>query len=503
MRTAWLLSALLALGPFHTGRPGPSVGGSSGELFTNTTSLGLLGANDAISLPTGPMAEFDVAPNTREVTFAYWAKKTDNAEVLMFGHRSSADAACCQYIFDTGAAPGVGFNFYAGSGTPAVGATGPTGVWNLFVGKVANEAGTYKYRVSKNGAAFGTAVNAGSTISSTALPWLIGGRWTAGPVVDSSFNFNGYIDEFSVWNVALSDAEVLELWNNGEPSDLRLHSKSGQLKHWWRGDGDTLPTIRDWAGTAHGTALNNPTLSSDVPKQFLDCTSVTGCDMHFVADDWTAGTNWTSRDSNAWVATRVSSPVKQASTFFSGRSEITSFGANYFTLASNAAHTFHVGDKITYEWVFGNTGAARTLGYWGNYVVVGGLKIFNGPIVGQATGTALARIPNDTNSGAAFIQVASAAAVEASKPVILTLVVDLTAASERMTWYLNGVANGTSTSTTGTLASPVNQVVGLGVSADGGGSFSGTLMEVARHRQALSASTVAARAARFNALKGY
>jgi len=68
----------------------------------------------------------------------------------------------------------------------------------------------------------------------------------------------GNFDEFAIFDTELNQTEVTEIYNSGTPNDLATHSKSDDLKHWWR-MGDkvvSFPTIPDQAGSNNGTAYN-------------------------------------------------------------------------------------------------------------------------------------------------------------------------------------------------------------------------------------------------------
>ena len=51
--------------------------------------------------------------------------------------------------------------------------------------------------------------------------------------------FKGIIDEVSEWNTALSQTEIISLFNDGIALDATTHSKSGNLIGYWRNDGVT------------------------------------------------------------------------------------------------------------------------------------------------------------------------------------------------------------------------------------------------------------------------
>ena len=79
---------------------------------------------------------------------------------------------------------------------------------------------------------------------------------------------NGNIDEVTVWGGALSDSDVLELYNSGDPNDPQAHSQSSILVNYWRmGDGDSATTIFDQVGSDNGTLvnMNSSNYVSDTP----------------------------------------------------------------------------------------------------------------------------------------------------------------------------------------------------------------------------------------------
>lgn len=96
---------------------------------------------------------------------------------------------------------------------------------------------------------------------------MIGGIATA----STDFYFNGYIDEVSYFSKALTDLEMLELYNNGSVSDLNKHSAVENLVSWWTmGDHvddnfdatSTNKMLRDVIGKNHAL----PADTSDIDK---------------------------------------------------------------------------------------------------------------------------------------------------------------------------------------------------------------------------------------------
>jgi len=75
--------------------------------------------------------------------------------------------------------------------------------------------------------------------------------------------FDGNIDEVSIYNVALTQADVDTIYGSGIPSDV---STISGITNWYRcGDNDTSPTLTDNVGSNNGTMTNFTTFSTDVP----------------------------------------------------------------------------------------------------------------------------------------------------------------------------------------------------------------------------------------------
>lgn len=77
------------------------------------------------------------------------------------------------------------------------------------------------------------------------------------------------IDELSIWDDVLSDAEAAEVYNNGTPTNLSTHSNVTYLIGWWRmGDGTeqgTGSTVYDMSSNSNNGTLNNTIFTTDHP----------------------------------------------------------------------------------------------------------------------------------------------------------------------------------------------------------------------------------------------
>lgn len=80
-----------------------------------------------------------------------------------------------------------------------------------------------------------------------------------------TLNFEGNIDEVSLFNTELSQSDITSIYGSGVPTSLSTYAS---LISWWRmGDGDTYPTITDNKGSNDGTmqAMSSANFVTDVP----------------------------------------------------------------------------------------------------------------------------------------------------------------------------------------------------------------------------------------------
>ena len=76
----------------------------------------------------------------------------------------------------------------------------------------------------------------------------------------SGYNFNGKASNISIWNAALTSSQVLEIYNEGVPSNLNNHSAYSNLVSWWQlGSNSSFSTnwtVLDEKGSNNGTSAN-------------------------------------------------------------------------------------------------------------------------------------------------------------------------------------------------------------------------------------------------------
>lgn len=94
-------------------------------------------------------------------------------------------------------------------------------------------------------------------------------NFTVGSTGNGSTNLNGRLDELAVWNISLSAAQALEIYNAGSPGDLFATTAAASLTSWYRmGDSDTFPTILDIGVNKYHLTMTNMTAAAfvlDVP----------------------------------------------------------------------------------------------------------------------------------------------------------------------------------------------------------------------------------------------
>lgn len=110
--------------------------------------------------------------------------------------------------------------------------------------------------------------NAFGTYSSGVGAKIATQRLTVGARYRGSFAayYNGLVDEFGIFTSAVSESDLLAMYNSGVPTDLSSYSPG----LWWRmgdNDGATGTTITDQgSGGNDGTLTNGPTFSTDIPS---------------------------------------------------------------------------------------------------------------------------------------------------------------------------------------------------------------------------------------------
>lgn len=236
---------------------------SPGEPFWNLLSCGVDGIDERVNM--GSAADFSGL--NQVFTAAVWFKTTQVTTADIFSKWAGLatrdwvvflNAGLIQAYMNTSVGPQ-----FAGT----VG-TFNDNLWHLAI-------------MTWDGATLAVDIDGGSDRQTTAVAdrlgpsgseVLLGARDTGGPTAISFYN--GRFDEASFYDVALTAAQCVEMYNAGTPVDLTAHSASANLIHWWRcGDAtfDAIalgqPSIWDIIGASNGIQVNMDAsdLASDVP----------------------------------------------------------------------------------------------------------------------------------------------------------------------------------------------------------------------------------------------
>jgi len=253
--------------PTFSGFSQPAGGGGP---YENLLSGSLDGTDDYL----GVSASSDFSFGTGNFTTSLWFKAeviTPNLYYALYDFRGSGtDIAPTLYL-----ATQDGFRLYAWNGSSAVNYnTTPTaGQWYHIAYTRSGTTGT----IYLNGASVATGTDNANYSMSTPAPRL------GGPAPGVTANhFNGKLDEFSIFDSALSASNITAIYNNGFPNDLGANGLNLSPVGYWRmGDGtgdtdsgggapasgDTIGTIVDQgSGGNNATGTNGPLYSNSVPQ---------------------------------------------------------------------------------------------------------------------------------------------------------------------------------------------------------------------------------------------
>lgn len=233
--------------------------------FSNTLSTNFDGGDDFVDI--GNVAALDFAHDDT-FSISAWVKPIDLLDSYIFSKQTSVGFGPSGYHMRM--MGGGAFAGYVADGTDYivrrdVSAVISTGVWQHLVvtydgGGVATGITIYYENSSLSGETLqSNPITSGVSNTSSALIGTLG----------NLNEFNGNIDEVSVWDKELSSGEVSEIYNSGTPDNLSNHSAVANLVGWWRmGDGDTFPTVTDNSSNSNDGTMTNMSagdFESDTP----------------------------------------------------------------------------------------------------------------------------------------------------------------------------------------------------------------------------------------------
>ena len=236
----------------------------SAASFANEYSIAFDGTDDFAS-GSAPYSTFD---SQNKISINLWVKRDDVSvnEYAMSQWGNSLDDNF--YIYFGGASRiDVALN---GSVRTRTTNTMANGTWYNFGFTYDGTVGS-GYQRSKfywNGVEHGSSFNTTFTSLGTYnSPLQFSGRQNSGGT-NTDLDFTGNLDEISIWQSALSEADHAAIYNSGTPLDITTLGFSG-LTNWWRGgdsNGGTGTVMSDAVGSYNISYFNdNTAFEADVP----------------------------------------------------------------------------------------------------------------------------------------------------------------------------------------------------------------------------------------------
>ena len=203
---------------------------------------------------TDESLDASVSPNigTGDFTINFWIYKTDasgGGGQRIFSKQGGTGSDWQIFINNPGQMQWTSSLWNDASGAGLVPSLDTWEMWSYSVSQSGNTAIWYKNGANPNV----------KDISGVTGDLGVGNSFTIGRH-NTSYEFAGNMDEISFWNIALTEAELLNLYNSGVPTILNKSARSTNLTHWFRmgdpGGTSEYPTIIDAKGNITMTMTN-------------------------------------------------------------------------------------------------------------------------------------------------------------------------------------------------------------------------------------------------------
>jgi hypothetical protein len=243
-------------------------------IFSNVYSFAFGGTDEYLEFDNPNTFHFESGGTDQPFSVAAWVKMTDATRFRIF---NKGAVGTREYTFSTDGSDLLSFDLFGNDAATikitqrsTVPLTLDEGSWVLLVGTYDGSAVPAALTLYRNGALL--------TSSSISLGIYVSLNDSTDPLETARLNGGTYsigsYDELSVWDKELSLVEIQELYNSGEPFDIRTHSAQANIISWWRmGDDDlddgtgTTGNIQDQIDVNHGTPYNTESgdITADVP----------------------------------------------------------------------------------------------------------------------------------------------------------------------------------------------------------------------------------------------
>ena len=212
-----------------------AVEGNKAASFSDTKAWSFDGVDDALTTQSSP--DFFSGSG---VTFSFWVKDDGIASKFLIQQRAS-DSERYRIGF-SGGYPIFSNNASAGSTTFLAGATISNNTythvcWSMDISSTSNFLANTKCYL--NGVDAGKFFN-GAANSCASLDFQHTGLHSVGLSAAATYTHLDEFNEYAVWDVAMTQAQVTALYNSGAPMDLSTNSGdynvSSDLQLWMRGE---------------------------------------------------------------------------------------------------------------------------------------------------------------------------------------------------------------------------------------------------------------------------
>jgi len=227
--------------------------------FTDKYSISFDGSNEYLALSSVPLLG---TLGTGDFSISLWVNVTNltgqgNQRLVTFGAGGSYQTAM--------AVNNTGNLTFSGPWSDQFAWGGTAGNWRHVIYRVNRQS------ISNNvGFAVDGIIYDNKNFNTTGITFDTTGNGYIGRNA-GSYNFAGNIDEIAIWTKYLTNAECVEIYNSGVPTDLQASSVSANLQSWWRmgdpGGPGSYPTIVDQESGNNATMTNmlGANITTNVP----------------------------------------------------------------------------------------------------------------------------------------------------------------------------------------------------------------------------------------------